>query len=655
MGWLYTAAYAGELNCISVGLLPEKRPTRTRGSVVVCYFPQAVDVRKQSPEGVENAGRKGSGLLLNTLNKWFLSLVVLVAVASAPARADLTPMTGAAVARNIAQISVSNEGVTIAIEIFVEDLRYFAPLLPDTWVPEGAAPRPPEAARLKAFSERGLKIVTGQGKVLPVSVRLIEPRNRVDRAPPNAGMIDPITGRMFPKPPDDPRVVYAELFYDFKGPRPHELKFTPPLNEEGEPFLSIGMIVFDREVPVTDFRYLSGGANLTIDWDDPWYTKFDNPNLRRHHRYPVMTFIYAEPYEIRYEAVLRVREAAELAGVELGGEFFSEGQRDAIAGVLPDLVNNRSPMTIEGQPVRPDFDRMSYLRIGASGLVFLEEGEEIRTDAALVGLIYSVPTEKFVKEATVEWTLFSEGVDRIPSQVIDAAGPYLMDLTSDDPVMVWTNHFKKPPYPEVEAVQVDTGPDRSILIAALAVITAILAGFFLISLVRPGRVSRRLGVTAAIAAVVVGALIPGLYMMQHRAALQMSDEQLQALTTEMLGNIYRAFDFRLEDHVYDRLALTLTGDVLERVYLEQRASLRVERAGGAQARVDALEVSRVENLQDAETGTLHLSVDWGVSGIVGHWGHNHRRTNTYTAEMVIQPEDGAWKISGFEVLSQERI
>lgn len=56
------------------------------------------------------------------------------------------------------------------------------------------------------------------------------------------------------------------------------------------------------------FKYLSTPARLVLDWEDPWYTAFDNPNLRRHHATSVSSFLYVAPREIRHETLMRVRD-----------------------------------------------------------------------------------------------------------------------------------------------------------------------------------------------------------------------------------------------------------------------------------------------------------------------------------------------------------
>ena len=42
-------------------------------------------------------------------------------------------------------------------------------------------------------------------------------------------------------------------------------------------------------------------------------------------------------------------------------------------------------------------------------------------------------------------------------------------------------------------------------------------------------------------------------------------------------------------------------------------------------------------------------------GSVGHWGHVHTRQNVYDAIMTIAVIDGAWKITGLEVLEEKRV
>jgi hypothetical protein len=42
-------------------------------------------------------------------------------------------------------------------------------------------------------------------------------------------------------------------------------------------------------------------------------------------------------------------------------------------------------------------------------------------------------------------------------------------------------------------------------------------------------------------------------------------------------------------------------------------------------------------------------------GTVGHWGHVHTRKNYSDAAVTIEAIDGAWKITGLELLEEKRV
>ena len=52
---------------------------------------------------------------------------------------------------------------------------------------------------------------------------------------------------------------------------------------------------------------------------------------------------------------------------------------------------------------------------------------------------------------------------------------------------------------------------------------------------------------------------------------------------------------------------------------------------------------------------LTIESDWIVSGSVGHWGHIHQRTNGYKANLEIDEIDGVWKLTGLEILEEQRL
>ena len=123
-------------------------------------------------------------------------------------------------------------------------------------------------------------------------------------------------------------------------------------------------------------------------------------------------------------------------------------------------------------------------------------------------------------------------------------------------------------------------------------------------------------------------------------------------------NIYRAFDYTAESDIYDALAQSVDGPLLDRIYTDVYQSLILREEGGAIARVDSVNVTDAQFLgADPQGATFHYRVacDWDVVGKVKHWGHAHARTNRYSAVFNLAPRDSHWRISEMNVSRQERV
>ena len=135
-----------------------------------------------------------------------------------------------------------------------------------------------------------------------------------------------------------------------------------------------------------------------------------------------------------------------------------------------------------------------------------------------------------------------------------------------------------------------------------------------------------------------------------------SDEERESLVLGVLKNVYRAFDFREEEDVYDKLAISVSGDLLTDIYLQSRKSLQIEQAGGAQASVKQIDIIETSaQRSNKKKGAIDIRAKWSASGTVGHWGHIHIRQNVYDAILTLAIESGAWKINQIEVLEEKRV
>ena len=145
-----------------------------------------------------------------------------------------------------------------------------------------------------------------------------------------------------------------------------------------------------------------------------------------------------------------------------------------------------------------------------------------------------------------------------------------------------------------------------------------------------------------------------LFLFQQGRQARLSPERLQHLTDDLLPNVYRAIEYRGEEVIYYDIARTTAGELLSDVYLETRRRLEKANHGGSRVKVkdfDVLEVS----LTVSDGDSMTVESRWRVSGSVGHWGHIHQRQNGYHDNLQISEIDGSWKLTGLDILQEERL
>ena len=134
----------------------------------------------------------------------------------------------------------------------------------------------------------------------------------------------------------------------------------------------------------------------------------------------------------------------------------------------------------------------------------------------------------------------------------------------------------------------------------------------------------------------------------------LSQSEVERLLGDLLHNTYRAFDRRDESLVYDRLATSISGELLSDVYVQVRTSMELENQGGPQVKVNDVELISATAVERLEHARFVARCNWIARGSVGHWGHIHQQANEYSALITIQPIDGAWKISGLNLTNEQR-
>ncbi len=581
-------------------------------------------------------------------------------------RSDALVITMAMNATSVAEFFVEEDGVTVQLEIGVADLMGFKDLLPDEIYEvlmraasgsesgsEGGSGSELEAGlepleeRLPRFFRDDLRIVPDAGQPIVGRVLEVESSRRLPR--------DQVTGDPLPVGPDyegEP-VILARLFYPFVG-RPQTLTFDAPTAESGAVDANVGFVVYHRGLHVNDFRYLATGMTLDLDWDDPWYSSFESRSLRRQFYAPINGFLYIEPFEVRKEIVVRPKDLQTWVdlGLEPGQEVITVAEQEEIKRRAAEFLATRLAVTIDGQPAVGELDRVHFIfrTLRTSGVI--DPPQDLPVVSATLGVIFVYPTDSLADEVTMHWDLFGERFQSVPTSATDEAGGLPYVVTPDDPVLKWTNFLTNPTVPGL--VKVESPPPAWTRWVGYV---AMLTGFALVGMAirQRGALLRRQASRVVVGGLVALALTTGFGSYQALYATRFSEEAVARVLDGLLENVYRAFDYRREEVIYDSLENTVSGALLTQIYLETRRSLELENQGGARAKVQDVEILEA-SYEALPSGTgFTTEARWNVTGSVGHWGHIHKRINQYRAVITVESIDSAWRITGLEVLEEERI
>jgi len=574
-----------------------------------------------------------------------LVLLVLCLGMAPPAGADAIVVTKAMTASTIAEIFISEDAIRVDLEIGGPDLQGFRNLMPDGVYERMGYESEPYVDRLVRFFGEDLIFRLDGGPPIPGRILEIAPRKRVKR--------DELTGEPLPVPEGEGEdVIFAVLEYPLPV-RATTLSMRPPVTADGRSAVSIGMVTYHENLPVNDFRYFGTEEILDLDWSDPWFSKFRNRNLWRQYDSPINAFLYVEPYEVRVEIIVRPLDMERWVDLGLEGQktIPVDLQYDLqmkIGEFLADHLN----LMIDGEPVDAELDRVNFLRRTLRTSTVITPPEELDVVSATLGVIYVAPTDGLPQEASITWDLFTEQVQRIPAAATDEAGPLRFFLVPDDNVLLWKNFLKNPTMPTLTEIM----PPPSLVarlagwvgLAALIALAAILIRIG-VDLLK-GRGLAKRGLAALLILLLLGG---GAFAVALPSRL--TDDRSEEIVAGLLHNVYRAFDFRGEENIYDVLDQSVSGDLLTEIYLETRRGLELASQGGARAKVKEIEMLEVAPRRVGGEPGFVARAKWNVAGSVGHWGHIHTRTNQYEAELTVQPVDGAWKVTDMEILQEERL
>lgn len=469
---------------------------------------------------------------------------------------------------------------------------------------------------------------------------------------------DEVTGEPLPQQPDDAEVVLRVALAFPLDREPRTLSIRPP-SPEGTAAASIGFVCYHNGLPVNDFRYLPAEATVDLDWSDPWYSKFRHANLRRQFDAPLSAFLYIEPYEVRQEIIVRPLDLRHwIEDLEVDDAVIPAAAQEQLKTRVAEFLAAKNPVTIDGRDASPRLDRIHFIERSLRSTGIVDPPRDLEAQSATLGVIFSYPIDSLPQEVSMKWELFSPKIQQVPAATSDEAGGLPSTISPQDPVLTWKNFLTNPQGTELLAIAAPK--PRQLTVPLVSAVCGLALLFFLARGLRRWRTDRgAAGRALAFAAVVfvMGAAtlplarvaVPGPFAKPPAPDEGRAEELVQGL----LHNVYRAFDHHDEKLIYRRLGQSISGELLEDVYLSTRKSMELKNQGGLRISVKQVEVEELEPIDSAADTSYRCR--WQVAGRVGHWGHVHRRVNEHVAELTIAPQEGRWKITEMEVLDDRRV
>ena len=129
------------------------------------------------------------------------------------------------------------------------------------------------------------------------------------------------------------------------------------------------------------------------------------------------------------------------------------------------------------------------------------------------------------------------------------------------------------------------------------------------------------------------------------------------IMSKVLSDTYQAFNIDDENELYDTLAESVTGNLVDDLYLDNRRRLTAGTRQGTKVTIRGVSVLKIGEPVEGVTGGEGFSYDcrWAVVARVQHLQHVHHRQQIYSGVLTLRAEDGRWKVAGVELHSEDRV
>lgn len=470
-----------------------------------------------------------------------------------------------------------------------------------------------------------------------------------------------------------------QLEFPFEQP-PEYLTIQQDISDENFIFPSeMKLSVHQTGSDLTFTESLKAGAAVTLrfDWSsaplsesatdedwEKWFEKQREATLGITSYSSIYSFIYIEPTEVRHEVLIPLASLKTILPLKHQDPAFIEvSEQDGVRDLIRSWLKDVNPVTINGIRVPPEFTRIDFYGLDLKDFARQAESRRVSLASGRAGIIltYRRPDD-FVRDLKLTWDKYHQSIRRIQSVVFawpDKTERFEFSRFNkpEDNCLTWSC----PPERQSISVQgltaeVAPKPELKIPVVSAGLCLAALAGALFL---RRSRIRAMFCTAAILAALLLRNVVPVSVPHPWKAIPEVTPHEAGRIVERLQENNYRALDFGSDRRIYEALAISVDGSLLEELFLQLRQSLEMREQGGAVARVRSVEFSGFDSLPrsndlPAWPGFACRS-QWTVSGTVEHWGHVHERRNQFDALFHVEPRDGHWKMTRMDIEEQKQL
>jgi hypothetical protein len=565
-------------------------------------------------------------------------------------------------------VYVAGDEVRVTVEVFLEDLFLFHDLQPNAADYLDAVTIQQGIELHRSFVAERFVMQDAGGHRLQKSQSI-----NVDFDVPIGGV--PLTELMSHKltfelrysPATSPEfLTFSQRFAGDDGLLPAEMQLT--VKQES------GDVLYDKAlvtgVPVT-LRFVWDRPALTEKSSDreraAWLAQEQQKTLGITSYSSVYSFLYVEDFEVRHEILIPLLTLQQILALPHDGdEFFSLEEQQAAAPLIADHFCTGNPVEIDGQEAKAVVSRCDFYGLSLKDLARRAQPQPVPLSSARVGLILSYPLSKAPAHVRLQWNRFSKTLWSVNVVVFDGAGGYRKTVTrvGSNNVVEWKAGVRTA-RAHVHGIPAEVTAQPTFEISSGSVGLLLLAVAAFTFRTAKSDLDRRTVMAVTVLLCCAWAVRDsgfGKLAVPVGSRPPITDETAEAVFAALHDNIYAAFRYRTESDVYDALAFSTSGDVLQATYLKIMEGLKMEEQGGAVARVKQVEIldgTRTEltvpQQSKAQPEGFAYRCRWNVSGTVEHWGHIHARTNQFEADFCVESVGGNWKVTNVDIVDNRRV